>query len=91
MLQRVRRYAAMRLANRGGDRHPCHPPGREPTRVTTVATFDIEYVQYLDPEGKLVREDLPEFAQDPARVAEHSKQRTSPPEFDATASTTACR
>ena len=82
MLQRVRRYAAMRLANRGGDRHPCHPPGREPTRVTTVATFDIEYVQYLDPEGKLVREDLPEFAQDPARVVEVYKQMSFLRVFD---------
>jgi len=38
--------------------------------VTTVATFDVEYVQYLDPEGKLVREDLPEFARDTAQLTE---------------------
>ncbi|HRA36692.1 MAG TPA: pyruvate dehydrogenase (acetyl-transferring) E1 component subunit alpha [Pseudomonadota bacterium] len=50
--------------------------------MTTVATFDIEYVQYLDPEGKLVREDLPEFAQDPARVVEVYKQMSFLRVFD---------
>ena len=38
--------------------------------MTTVATFDVEYVQYLDQEGKLVREDLPEFARDTAQLVE---------------------
>ncbi len=28
-----------------------------------AATFEIEYLQYLDADGKLVRDDLPEFAQ----------------------------
>ncbi len=32
--------------------------------MPTVATFDIEYLQYLGPDGKLVRDDLPEFAAD---------------------------
>ena len=36
--------------------------------MPTAATFDIEFVQYLDPTGKLVREDLPEFARDGAEL-----------------------
>ena len=27
--------------------------------MPTVATFEIEYLQYLGPDGRLVREDLP--------------------------------
>ena len=42
--------------------------------MTTAATFDIEYVQYLDPEGKPVREDLPPIAKDFARLTELYKQ-----------------
>jgi pyruvate dehydrogenase E1 component alpha subunit len=38
--------------------------------MPTAATFDIEYVQYLDPDGKLVRQDLPECARDPASLVE---------------------
>lgn len=41
--------------------------------MPTAATFDIEYVQYLGPEGKLVREDLPEFARDGAQLVEMYK------------------
>jgi pyruvate dehydrogenase E1 component alpha subunit len=32
--------------------------------MPTVATFDIEYLQYLGPDGSLVRDDLPDFATD---------------------------
>jgi 2-oxoisovalerate dehydrogenase E1 component alpha subunit len=32
--------------------------------VTIAAKFEIEYLQYLDAEGKQVRDDLPEFAKD---------------------------
>ena len=32
--------------------------------MSVVATFEIQYLQYLDAEGKLVRADLPEFAKD---------------------------
>ena len=42
--------------------------------MPTVATFDIEYLQYLGPDGKLVREDLPEFAQDRRKLVELFKQ-----------------
>jgi pyruvate dehydrogenase E1 component alpha subunit len=38
--------------------------------VPIVATFEIEYLQYLDAEGKLVREDLPEFAKDIKQLVE---------------------
>ncbi len=32
--------------------------------MSTAARFSIEYLQYLGPDGRLVREDLPAFAQD---------------------------
>lgn len=33
--------------------------------MTKVASFDIEYRQFLDPEGNIVNEPLPDFADDP--------------------------
>src|SRR5580765_3883013 len=44
------------------------PPRRN--LVPVVATFEIEYLQYLDADGKLVREDLPEFAKDVKQLVE---------------------
>jgi len=38
--------------------------------VPVVATFEIEYLQYLDEEGKLVREDLPDIAKDPKELVD---------------------
>jgi len=38
--------------------------------VPVVATFEIEYLQYLDAEGKLVRADLPAFAKDLKQLVE---------------------
>jgi len=38
--------------------------------VSVVARFEIEYLQYLDADGKLVREDLPEFAKDVKQLVE---------------------
>ena len=38
--------------------------------MATVATFEIEYLQYLGPDGRLVREDLPEFARDRRNLVE---------------------
>jgi pyruvate dehydrogenase E1 component alpha subunit len=38
--------------------------------VAAVASFEIQYLQYLDAEGKLVREDLPEFAKDLKQLVE---------------------
>ncbi len=50
--------------------------------MPTAATFDIEFVQYLDPTGKLVREDLPEFARDGAQLVELYKQMAFVRVFD---------
>ena len=38
--------------------------------MSIAATFEIEYLQYLDPECKPVRDDLPEFARDTAQLVE---------------------
>jgi len=38
--------------------------------VSIAATFEIEYLQYLDAEGKLVRDDLPAFARDIKQLIE---------------------
>jgi pyruvate dehydrogenase E1 component alpha subunit len=38
--------------------------------VPIAATFEIEYLQYLDPDGKLVRDDLPAFARDVKQLVE---------------------
>ena len=38
--------------------------------MATVASFEIEYLQYLGPDGRLVRDDLPEFAKDRRNLVE---------------------
>jgi pyruvate dehydrogenase E1 component alpha subunit len=38
--------------------------------VPIAATFEIEYLQYLDADGKLVRDDLPAFARDIKQLVE---------------------
>jgi pyruvate dehydrogenase E1 component alpha subunit len=38
--------------------------------VSIAATFEIEYLQYLDANGKLVRDDLPAFARDVKQLVE---------------------
>ncbi|WP_290887037.1 pyruvate dehydrogenase (acetyl-transferring) E1 component subunit alpha [Arenimonas sp.] len=38
--------------------------------MATVASFEIEYLQYLGPDGRLVREDLPEFAKERKNLVE---------------------
>ena len=50
-----------------------------------AATFEIEYLQYLDAEGKLVRNDLPEFAKDVKQLIELYKQMSFVRVFDAKA------
>ena len=50
--------------------------------MPTVATFEIEYLQYLGPDGRLVRDDLPEFAQDRAALVELFKQMLLVRSFD---------
>jgi pyruvate dehydrogenase E1 component alpha subunit len=50
--------------------------------MPTVATFEIEYLQYLGPDGTLVRDDLPEFAQDRRNLVELFKQMLLVRSFD---------
>jgi len=51
--------------------------------VTIAAKFEIEYLQYLDAEGKQVRDDLPEFAKDLGHMVELYKLMLSTRVFDA--------
>jgi pyruvate dehydrogenase E1 component alpha subunit len=50
--------------------------------MPTVATFDIEYLQYLGPDGTLVRDDLPEFATDGKTLVELFRQMLFVRAFD---------
>ena len=47
-----------------------------------VATFEIEYLQFLGPDGTLVREDLPEFAKDRQNLVELFKHMLLVRSFD---------
>jgi pyruvate dehydrogenase E1 component alpha subunit len=51
--------------------------------VSIAAKFEIEYLQYLDAEGKQVRDDLPEFAKDLDHMVELYKLMMSTRVFDA--------
>lgn len=51
--------------------------------MSIAAKFEIEYLQYLDAEGKLVRKDLPEFAKDLDHMVELYKLMVSTRVFDA--------
>lgn len=51
--------------------------------MTIAAKFEIEYLQYLDAEGKQVRKDLPEFAKDLDHMVELYKLMLSTRVFDA--------
>ena len=42
--------------------------------MTLAAQFEIEYLQYLGPDGKTVRDDLPAAARDTPRLLELFKQ-----------------
>ena len=53
--------------------------------MPTVATFDIEYVQYLGPDGTLVRDDLPDFATDGKTLLALFKEMLKVRAFDAKA------
>jgi pyruvate dehydrogenase E1 component alpha subunit len=50
--------------------------------MATAATFEIEYLQYLGPDGRLVREDLPDFATDGKTLVELFKQMLLVRSFD---------
>jgi len=51
--------------------------------VPIAAKFEIEYLQYLDADGRLVRKDLPDFAQDIDHMVELYKLMVSTRVFDA--------
>ena len=50
--------------------------------MSIVATFEIEYLQYLGPDGRLVRDDLPEFALDRRNLVALFKQMLYVRTFD---------
>jgi len=50
--------------------------------VSVVATFEIEYLQYLDTEGRLIREDLPALARDIKQLVDIYKLMTYLRVFD---------
>ncbi len=50
--------------------------------MSIAAKFEINYLQYLDPEGKLVRKDLPDFAKDLDHMVELYKLMVSTRIFD---------
>ena len=50
--------------------------------MSIAAKFEIEYLQYMDAEGKLVRKDLPEFAKDLDHMVELYKLMVSTRVFD---------
>ncbi len=50
--------------------------------MPVVATFEIEYLQYLDADGKPVRDDLPEWAKDDKELVELYRQMTFLRVFD---------
>ena len=56
------------------DCYQAHPALSDPATVSIVATFEIEYLQYLDADGKPVREDLPEWVNDTKELVELYKQ-----------------
>ena len=50
--------------------------------MTLAAQFEIEYLQYLGPDGTLVRDDLPQLAQDTPRLLQLFKQMLFVRTFD---------
>ncbi len=53
--------------------------------MSTAATFEIEYLQYLDADGKLVRDDLPAIARDVRQLVDLYKLMLYTRVFDAKA------
>ncbi len=53
--------------------------------MSVVATFDIDYLQYLDVDGRASSEPLPEFARDPKALVEPYKLMVFTRSFDAKA------
>lgn len=53
--------------------------------MSIVARYEIEYLQYLDAQGKLVRNDLPDFARDAKQLVDLYKTMSFVRVFDAKA------
>ncbi|HPN80565.1 thiamine pyrophosphate-dependent enzyme, partial [Dokdonella sp.] len=53
--------------------------------MPTAATFEIEYLQFLDAEGSLVRNDLPAFARDTRQLVKLYQEMFMVRIFDAKA------
>ncbi len=53
--------------------------------MTVVASFQIDYLQYLGPDGQLVRDDLPEFARDRSNLVALFKEMLKVRAFDSKA------
>ena len=53
--------------------------------MPVVATFEIEYLQYLDAEGTPVRDDMPEWSKDTKELVDLYKQMTFLRVFDSKA------
>lgn len=53
--------------------------------MSIVATFEIEFLQYLDPDGRLVRDDLPAFAKDTRQLVGLYQEMVFARVFDAKA------
>ncbi|MEP6484138.1 MAG: pyruvate dehydrogenase (acetyl-transferring) E1 component subunit alpha [Rudaea sp.] len=50
--------------------------------MTVAATFEIEYLQYMNADGEIVRSDLPEFAKDTKQLVELYKMMSFVRVFD---------
>ena len=66
---------------------PRTPARHDPVEnsVSIAATFEIEYLQYLDATGKLVRDDLPAFARDTRQLVKLYQEMVMARVFDAKA------
>jgi len=79
--------ASCAAVRRSAPRTAAPAPGlREPENTVPIAaTFEIEFLQYLDHEGRLVRDDLPAFARDVKQLVELYKTMSFVRVFDAKA------
>jgi 2-oxoisovalerate dehydrogenase E1 component alpha subunit len=61
------------------------PDPSDGAAMNIAARFEIEYQQYLGPDGRLTGEELPEFARDPAQLVELYKLMSYTRSFDSKA------
>jgi pyruvate dehydrogenase E1 component alpha subunit len=87
---RFRPWDGSALALLPSGRHPTFQPPAPPCAATEdtlsiAATFEIEFLQFLDADGRLVRNDLPAIARDIRQLIELYKQMLFVRVFDAKA------